>query len=255
MLRGTEIVRQWPPAAVIDQVVLDHEGRHRRRILLHGLKGTEFLLDLADVPDMRDGDGILLSTGKIVLVNAADEPLMEVRSADPLKLARIAWHVGNRHLAAEIAPGLIRLRADYAGAIAAGAERYRESNAQGRAFTEITIATWGSPTLVEFCASYPRAVPFPVAVGVAAADHHIALGPALHAYVHAFTANLVSASVRLVPLGHTDGQRALMQLESSVACTVAQGETGDLSLLCNAAILADMASMQHETQHTRLFRS
>jgi len=145
--------------------------------------------------------------------------------------------------------------ADYAGAIAAGAERYRESNAQGKAFTEITIATWGSPTLVEFCASYPRAVPFPVAVGVAAADHHIALGPALHAYVHAFTANLVSASVRLVPLGHTDGQRALMQLESSVACTVAQGETGDLSLLCNAAILADMASMQHETQHTRLFRS
>jgi len=141
MLRGTEIVRQWPPAAVIDQVVLDHEGRHRRRILLHGLKGTEFLLDLADVPDMRDGDGILLSTGKIVLVNAADEPLMEVRSADPLKLARIAWHVGNRHLAAEIAPGLIRLRADYviAGMIASlgGKVRYLNApfNPEGGAYT------------------------------------------------------------------------------------------------------------------------
>ena len=104
--------------------------------------------------------------------------------------------------------------ADYAGAMAAGAERYRELNAQGKAFSEITLATWGSPTLVEFCAAYPRAVPFPVAVGVAAGDHHIALSSALHAYVHAFTANLVSAAVRLVPLGHTDGQRALMRLES-----------------------------------------
>ena len=145
--------------------------------------------------------------------------------------------------------------ADYAGAMAAGAERYRESNAQGKAFTDITIATWGSPTLVEFCASYPRAVPFPVAVGAAAGDHHIALASALHAYVHGFAANLVSAAVRLVPLGHTDGQRALMRLESSVAGAVAQGETGGLSLLSNAAILADMASMHHETQHTRLFRS
>jgi urease accessory protein len=73
--------------------------------------------------------------------------------------------------------------------------------------------------------------------------------------VHGFAANLVSAAVRLVPLGHTDGQRALMRLESSVAGAVAQGETGGLSLLSNAAILADMASMHHETQHTRLFRS
>ena len=145
--------------------------------------------------------------------------------------------------------------ADYAGAMAAGAERYRESNAQGKAFTEVTIATWGSPTLVEFCAEYPRSVPFPVAVGAAAADHHIALTSALHAYIHAFAANLVSAAVRLVPLGHTDGQRALMRLESAVAGAAAQGETGDLSLLSNTAILADMASMQHETQYTRLFRS
>lgn len=113
MLRGTEIVRQWPSAALIDQVVLDHDERHRRRVVLHGLHGTEFLLDLDEVPDIRDGDGILLSTGDVVLVNAADEPLMEVRCADPVLLSRIAWHIGNRHLAAEIMPGRIRLRVDH----------------------------------------------------------------------------------------------------------------------------------------------
>lgn len=145
--------------------------------------------------------------------------------------------------------------ADYAGAIASGAERYRESNAQGKAFADITMATWGSSTLSEFCATYTRPVPFPVAVGIVAADHQIALSPALHAYVHAFAANLVSAAVRLVPLGHTDGQRALMQSKSAVAGAVAQGETGDLSLLSSAAILSDMASMLHETQNARLFRS
>ena len=145
--------------------------------------------------------------------------------------------------------------ADYAGAIASGAERYRETNTQGRAFADITMATWRSPTLAEFCASYPRAVAFPVAVGVAAVDHQIALSPALHAYVHAFTANLVSAAVRLIPLGHTDGQRALMQSEAAVAAAVEAGESGDLSLLSSATILSDMASMLHEIQNARLFRS
>jgi urease accessory protein len=145
--------------------------------------------------------------------------------------------------------------ADYAGAIASGAERYRETNTQGKAFADITMATWGSPSLSEFCASYPRTVAFPIAVGIAAADHQIALPLVLHAYIHAFTANLVSAAVRLIPLGHTDGQRALMLSEPAVAAAATQGESGDLSQLFNAAILSDMASMLHETQNARLFRS
>jgi urease accessory protein len=131
----------------------------------------------------------------------------------------------------------------------------RESSTQGRAFAEITMATWGSPSLSEFCAAYPRTIAFPVTVGIAAADHQIALPLVLHAYIHAFAANLVSAAVRLIPLGHTDGPRALMQAESAVAAAVAQGESGDLSQLSNAAILSDMASMLHETQNARLFRS
>jgi urease accessory protein len=111
MLRGTEIVTR-PEGPFIDEVILDYSDRHRRRILLCGVGGIEFLLDLPDVPDLREGDGIVLSSGETVRVRAADEPLMEVRGADAMHLARIAWHVGNRHLAAEIADGMLRLRSD-----------------------------------------------------------------------------------------------------------------------------------------------
>jgi urease accessory protein len=112
MLRATRIVTN-PSGPFADEVILDYEDRHRRRLLLCGVGGTEFLLDLADVPDLRGGDAIALASGALVHVRAADEPLMEVRCGDNLQLARIAWHVGNRHLAAEIAHGSLRLRADH----------------------------------------------------------------------------------------------------------------------------------------------
>src|SRR5258708_2196891 len=112
MLRGTDIVTR-PQGPFIDDVLLDYSDRHRRRVLLCGVRGIEFLLDLADVPDLRDGDGITLTSGGMVRVTAADEPLMEVPCADAMLLARIAWHIGNRHLAVEIADGMLRLRADH----------------------------------------------------------------------------------------------------------------------------------------------
>jgi len=112
MLRGTDIVTR-PQGPFIDEVLLDYSDRHRRRVLLCGVGGIEFLLDLADVPDLREGDGITLTSGGMVRVTAADEPLMEVPCADAMLLARIAWHIGNRHLAVEIADGMLRLRADH----------------------------------------------------------------------------------------------------------------------------------------------
>jgi urease accessory protein len=145
--------------------------------------------------------------------------------------------------------------ADYANAVAASAERFLETNAQGKAFLEITCKTWGSPSLVRLASHYARPISYPVAVGAAAADHAIALAPALGAYLHAFVANLVSAGVRLVPLGHTDGQRLLMQLELKIAEAASKGLAGNLSRFSNVAILAEMAAMKHETQYTRLFRS
>lgn len=96
-----------------DTVLLDYEDRHRRRVVLKGEAGLEFLLDLGEVPDLREGDGILLSSGQTVLVRAAPEPLMEIHAYDAAHLARIAWHIGNRHLAAEIGEHTLRIRADH----------------------------------------------------------------------------------------------------------------------------------------------
>jgi len=145
--------------------------------------------------------------------------------------------------------------AEYAAAFAASAERSLETCAQGKAFSEVTRKTWGSPSLDRFAVLHRIPLAYPVAVGVAAADHGIALGPALNFYVHAVAANLVSAGMRLIPLGHTDGQRVLMQLEPAVTQAVADGVSGDLTQLSSMAVMADIAAMKHETQYTRLFRS
>ena len=96
-----------------DRVVLTYEYRHRRRITLTSEKGEEFLLNLAAVPDLKDGEGLLLSNGKTIQVVAAPEDLMEIACPDPLRFARIAWHLGNRHLPTEIAPHVFRIHADH----------------------------------------------------------------------------------------------------------------------------------------------
>jgi urease accessory protein len=145
--------------------------------------------------------------------------------------------------------------ADCATATAGTAERRFETNAQGKAFVDITCKIWSSPNLTRLALHYDAAVSYPVAVAIAAADHAVALTPALGAFLHAFTANLVSAGVRLIPLGHTDGQHVLRQLEHVVADTMAQGLAGNLSQLSNVTIMAEIAAMKHETQYTRLFRS
>ncbi|MGD1932908.1 MAG: urease accessory protein UreE [Candidatus Phaeomarinobacter sp.] len=112
MLRGLSIVSNWT-GDIIDTVVLNYEDRHRRRIALEGHGGTHFLLDLPTVPSIRDGDAIVLDSKNMVLVRAAPEALMTITTDDPIHLARIAWHVGNRHLAAEIFDGGLRIRSDH----------------------------------------------------------------------------------------------------------------------------------------------
>jgi urease accessory protein len=151
--------------------------------------------------------------------------------------------------------GALRDVAELAAAFAPSKERHLETTAQGRAFVEATRAAWPCAALDRLAAIWDGPVAYPVAVGVAAAGHGIAVEPALNAYLHAVTANLISAGVRLVPLGQTDGQRLLAAFELIVAATAARALATPLDRAGGAAFRADIASMRHETQYTRLFRS
>jgi urease accessory protein len=143
--------------------------------------------------------------------------------------------------------------AELALALAPSRERFLETTAQGRAFVETTRAAWPCDALAALPAN--AAIALPIAVAAACAGHGVALAPALHAYLHAVTANMISAGVRLVPLGQTDGQRVLAALESTVAMTAARALAAALDDIGSAAFRADIASMRHEIQYTRLFRS
>jgi urease accessory protein len=114
MIRTEKVLsaENWSHAAS-DTVVLDFDMRHRRRIAMKGENGIEFLLDLAETTALRDGDGLVLEDGRIVEVRAADEPLAEITAADPAQLVRLAWHLGNRHLAAAIAGNRLFIRRDH----------------------------------------------------------------------------------------------------------------------------------------------
>ena len=137
----------------------------------------------------------------------------------------------------------------------ASKERFLETTAQGRAFLEATRAAWPCPALDRFAGAWNGPVALPIAVGVACAGHGIACAAALPAFLHALVANWISAGVRLVPLGQTDGQRVLAALEEIVAATSARALATPLEDIGSAAFRADLATMRHETQYTRLFRS
>jgi urease accessory protein len=160
------------------------------------------------------------------------------------------------HCAAEASDTqALRAVAEIAAAFAPSKERHLETSAQGRAFVEATCAAWPCAALDAFVAAWDGPIAYPVAVAVTSAGHGIAAEPALNAYLHAVAANLVSAGVRLVPLGQTDGQRVLAALESVVSAAAVRAVATALDEVGGAAFRADIASMRHETQYTRLFRS
>jgi urease accessory protein len=149
----------------------------------------------------------------------------------------------------------LRAVAELATALVPSKERFLETTAQGRAFLDATKAAWPRPALMRLEDVWKGAVALPVAVGVACAGHDIPCEPALGAFLHALTANWISAGVRLVPLGQTDGQRVLAALEAVVAATAQRALATPLDEIGSAAFRADLATMRHETQYTRLFRS
>ncbi len=133
-----------------------------------------------------------------------------------------------------------------ARAFAPSAERLRETVLQGEAFCRATRDVWGVDM---------PAMTYPVAVGRAARMHSLPLDQTLQVFLHAFTSNLVAAGMRLIPLGQTDGQIVIKDLAAiciDIADTAMKGSLEDLS---STAFMSDIASMKHETQYSRIFRT
>lgn len=109
LVRGSDIDR----ARVIDRVVLGADDRHRRRVMLEGEKGARFLLDLPQALALRDGDGLVLDDGTIVLVAGKSEPVLDIEAESAGELARLAWHLGSRHAEVQVIGEILRIRADH----------------------------------------------------------------------------------------------------------------------------------------------
>jgi len=145
--------------------------------------------------------------------------------------------------------------AELAAAFVPSRERQLETTTQGRAFIDIARAAWSCEGLDEIIAACGDKIVYPVAAGLVSAAHGIPLEPALHAFLHAVVSNWISAGSRLIPLGQTDSQRVLARLEPDVAATATRAISASLDDLGSATFRADLASVRHETQYTRLFRS
>jgi urease accessory protein len=111
--REVRIAGQWDSAGAIDSIALDAHERHRRRVVLTGERGTRFLLDLPQATALHDGDGLVLDDGAIVRIVGRPEPLVEIAAADAHELARLAWHIGNRHIDVQIVGDRLRIRRDH----------------------------------------------------------------------------------------------------------------------------------------------
>ena len=114
LIRAVEILPpgKWLGSTAVDHLILTYDERHRRRLRYVATGGTTFLLDLPRAAVLRAGDGLRLEDGRIVSVEASPEQLVEVTAADAGALVKLAWHIGNRHLPAQLEPDRILIRED-----------------------------------------------------------------------------------------------------------------------------------------------
>jgi len=164
--------------------------------------------------------------------------------------------LGCAHRAAS-AKDLSALRevSQFATALSPSRERKLETMAQGEAFMNTVLAAWPNKTLETIAGEIGREVAYPIAIGVSTAAHDIALRVTLQSYLLAVVSNFVSAAVRLIPLGQTDGTKIVANLTPLVLEIASRAEKSSLEDVGGAAVRSDIASMKHETQYTRLFRS
>jgi len=153
--------------------------------------------------------------------------------------------------------GRLREVAELAAALQPSKERHLETTAQGSAFLRAVLAAWPNDRLDRLAGALgvDTELAYPIAVAMAAAAHEIPLGPSLVAYLGGFVANIVSAGVRAIPIGQTDGQKTIAALGPVSEAVAMFAVTAGLDDLGGIALRADIASMKHETQYTRLFRS
>lgn len=146
--------------------------------------------------------------------------------------------------------------AEIGNAFAPTKEIALETAQQGRAFVSvIKDVNTEATTLDALGEHWNGPLIHPITVGIVAADHAVPLGETLIAYLHGFISNLVSAAVRLVPLGQTDGQRAIAALANEVGRIANIAKEAHIDDLGSATLMVDWCSALHETQYTRLFRS
>lgn len=131
-------------------------------------------------------------------------------------------------------------------AFSASAERLKETRLQGEAFCDIIAKVWAADL---------KGLTYPVAVGRAARLQGLPLELATQFYLQAFMANLAAVTMRLVPLGQTEGQRMIREMTPLCSQVAAQASCAALDDLGSSAFLSDIASMKHETQYSRIFRT
>jgi urease accessory protein len=105
--------RDVDPAKIVGRVVLDHDNRYRRRLVLQTDGDESLLLDLAEATLLRHGDGLALDDGAVILVEAMSERLLEIRAPQRSLLTRIVWHLGNRHVPTQLDGDRVRIREDH----------------------------------------------------------------------------------------------------------------------------------------------
>jgi urease accessory protein len=148
--------------------------------------------------------------------------------------------------------------AELAAAFRGTSEFALESSQQAAACLATLRQVWPDPALdrlSKILCDHNVPAALAVVLGVGSASLGIPARVALPAFLQSYVANFVTAGVRLIPLGQTDGQFAIARLEESVTTASVQAEDATIDDLGSAAFMVDLASMSHETQYTRLFRS
>lgn len=144
---------------------------------------------------------------------------------------------------------------DLALAMAPSRELHLETSQQGRSFLDATLGAWPCPALDAVAAALPGPVALPVAVGAAASAHGMARGPVLAGYGLAFVQAIVSAALRVAPIGQGAGTRVVAALAPRVAALAETVEPLGLDALGSCTLKLDLGSFRHETQYSRIFRS